>query len=123
MDLKNLLVKFLKLDNLVSHVAGYVDSQIALVKLEVRDEVSRVLARGLVLTTVLLLAFLFLIFFSVGLAQYLNIFFEHSFAGYWLVAGIYGLPCIVFLAFRKTISKKIEHHFSEMIKHKDHHEE
>lgn len=122
MDIKGLFVKFFKLDNLVNHLAGYVDSQVALVKLEVREEVSRVLARGLVVATALLLAFLFLIFFSVGLAQYLNTFFADSFVGYWLVAAIYGLPCVIFLAFRKAISKKIEHHFNELIKHKEHHE-
>lgn len=119
MDIKSTLIKLFKLDSLVDHLSGYVETQVALVKLEIREEVSRTLARGLVVAAALLLAFLFLIFFSVGLAQYLNTFFTDSFVGYWLVAAVYGLPCIVFLAFRKAISKKIEHHFNEMIKDKE----
>ena len=119
MDIKSTLIKFFKLDNLISHLSGYVDAQVALVKLEIREEVSRLLVRGLVVAVVLFLVFLFLIFFSVGLAQYLNTFFANSFVGYWLVAAIYGLPCIFFLAFRRGISKRIEHRFNETIRHKE----
>lgn len=121
MDLKRSLVKLLRLENLIDHLTGYVESQVAMVKLEVREEVAKILSRGLVVGVVLLLAFLFLLFFSVGLAHYLNSLFEQPFIGYWIVAGIYGLPCIVFLVFRKSISKKIEHQFNEMIKHQEKH--
>lgn len=91
MDLKASIVKLLRLENLISHLTGYVESQVALVKLEVREEVAKILSRGLVVGVVLLLAFLFLLFFSVGLAHYLNSLFEQPFIGYWMVAGIYGL--------------------------------
>jgi hypothetical protein len=101
-------------------LSGYIDAQVGLIKLEVREEVARLLAHSLVLAVFLLLTFLFLIFFSVGLAQYLNSFFENSFVGYWLVSAIYGLPCIVFWLFRKVINKKIEGWFNEMIRQKEH---
>ncbi|MFM7854398.1 MAG: phage holin family protein [Flammeovirgaceae bacterium] len=120
MDIKGTLIKFFKLDNFVNHLSGYIDTQVALVKLEVREEVARLLARSLVLAVFLLLAFLFLIFFSIGLAQYINSFFENSFVGYWLVSAIYGLPCIAFWLFKKVISKKIEDQFNEIIKQKEH---
>ncbi|MFM7487228.1 MAG: phage holin family protein [Cytophagales bacterium] len=122
MDIKSTLIKFFKLDNLFSHLSGYVDTQVALVKLEIREEVSRLLARGLMVAVAMFLVFLFLAFFSVGLAQYLNTFFANSFVGYWLVAAFYGLPCTIFLTFRRGISKKIEHRLNEMIRHKEDHE-
>jgi O-antigen/teichoic acid export membrane protein len=117
--IKDTIFKFLRLDNLMGNLTGYLEAQVALVKLEVREEVAKILSRGLVLVTVLLLAALFLLFFSVGLVHYLNSFFEHPYIGYWIVAGIYGLPCLIFLSFRKPISNAIEKYFAKHIKHKE----
>jgi uncharacterized membrane protein len=116
--IKDTIFKFLRLDNLMGSLTGYVETQAELLKMEVREEVAKILSRGLVLVTVILLAFLFLVFFSVGLAHYLNDFFTHPYIGYWMVAGIYGLPCLVFLLFRKPISAAIEKYFSTHLKHK-----
>ncbi len=117
--IKDSIFKFLRLDNLMSNLTGYVETQAELLKLEVREEVAKILSRGLVLVTVILLASLFLLFFSVGLAHYLNGFFAHPFIGYWIVAGIYGLPCLIFLLFRKSISIAFEKYFAKHIKHKE----
>jgi uncharacterized membrane protein YqjE len=117
--IKDSIFKFLRLDNLMVNLTGYLETQVALVKLEVREEVAKILSRGLVLITVLLFAFLFLVFFSVGLAHFLNDFFTHPYVGYWIVAGIYGLPCLLFLLFRKPISAAIEKYFASHLKHKE----
>jgi uncharacterized membrane protein len=117
--LKESIFKFLHLDNLMANLTGYVETKAELLKIEVREEIAKILSRGLVLVTVIVLASIFLLFFSVGLAHYLNGFFEHPHIGYWIVAGIYGLPCIVFLFFRKTISTALEKYFAKHIKHKE----
>ncbi len=116
---KDTIVKFLRLDNLVSNLTGYVETQVKLAKLEVRDEISKVLARGLVIGTALLFAFLFVVFFSIGLAHYLNAFWGHPYLGYWFIAAIYAVPCLVFLLFHKPISKAIEKYFANHIKNKN----
>jgi uncharacterized membrane protein YqjE len=118
-SIKDSIVKFLRLDNLIDNLTGYVETQVKLAKMEVRDEVSKILARSFVIATALLFAFLFLIFFSVGLAQYLNGFWNHPYKGYWAVAGIYAIPCLVFLLFNKSISKAIENYFANQLKNKD----
>jgi uncharacterized membrane protein YqjE len=118
-SIKDSIVKFLRLDNLVSNLTGYVETQVKLAKMEVRDEVSKILARSLVIGTALLFAFLFLIFFSVGLAQYLNAFWNHPYFGYWVIAAIYAIPCLVFLLFNKSISKAIEKYFANHLKNKN----
>lgn len=64
MDLKGSIVKLLRLENLIGHLTGYVESQVALVKLEVREEVAKILSRGLVVGVALLFAFLFLLFLA-----------------------------------------------------------
>jgi uncharacterized membrane protein YqjE len=117
--IKDTIFKFLRLDHFVENLTGYLETQVKLVKMEVRDEVAKVLAKGLVLITVILFASLFLLFFSVGLAHYLNSFFLDAFIGYWIVAGIYFVPCLVFLLFRKSISTAFEKYFAKNIKHKD----
>ena len=117
--IKDTIFKFLRLDTLLGSLTGYLEAQVELVKMEVREEVAKILSRGLVLATVLLLATLFLLFFSVGLAHFLNDFFDHPYMGYWLVACIYGLPCILFLLFRKSISASIEQYFAKHIKNKE----
>jgi len=57
MDIKDTLFKFLRLDNLFSHLTGFVETQAALLKMEVREEVAKILARGLVLGSILLFFF------------------------------------------------------------------
>jgi uncharacterized membrane protein len=119
MDIKEIVFKFLRLDNLFSHITGFVETQAALLKMEVREEVAKILARGLVLGSILLMAFLFLLFLSVGLAHYLNSFFHEAYIGYWIIAGIYGLPCLLFLLFKKSISTAFEKYFAKHLKHKE----
>ena len=116
--IKESIFKFLRLDHFVENLTGYLETQAKLVKMEVRDEVAKVLAKGLVLITLLLFASLFLLFFSVGLAHYLNSFFLDAFIGYWIIAGIYFIPCFIFLLFRKPISAAIEKYFAKNIKYK-----
>ena len=118
-NIKESIVKFLRLDNLIGNLTGYVETQVKLVKLEVKDEVAKILSRGLVIASVLMLFVLFLLFFSVGFAHYLNEVFEQAYVGYWIVSGMYGLPCIIFLLFRKPISAAIEKYFAKQIKNKE----
>ena len=117
-SIKDSLIKFLRLDNLVNNLSGYVEARIDLLKIEIREDVAKVLAQGLVVTAVLLLALMFLFFFSIGLANYLNTFFIDMYAGYWIVAGIYGIPCLIFLIFKKKIGAYFEQKMMEIVKSK-----
>jgi uncharacterized membrane protein YqjE len=117
--IKDTIFKFLRLDNLVDNLSGYLETRLELFKVEVREDVARVLAQALMITAILLLSILFLLFFSVGLAHFLNGFFEQPYAGYWIVAGIYGVPCIVFIIFRKNLSYKFEQYMTKLMKRKE----
>ncbi|GIL22696.1 MAG: hypothetical protein BroJett042_12090 [Bacteroidota bacterium] len=114
--IKDTLFKFLRLDNLVDNLSGYLETRLALFKIEVREEIAHVLAQALVIVTILLLSILFLLFFSVGLAHFLNGYFGQPYIGYWIVAGIYGVPCLIFLIFRKKIGHAFERQMAAMIK-------
>ena len=114
-NISSSILKFLKLDSLVQNVTGFVEARIELMKIEVREDMSKAVARGLMFIVLFLMGFLFLIFFSVGLAHFLNQFLEHPYAGYWWVAGIYGTTFLVLLVFRKSIFQYFQNQMKEMM--------
>jgi len=61
---------------------------------------------------------MFLVFFSVGLAHFINGFYDKPYAGYWSVAGLYALIFLILVIFRKSINHYFEDQLSELIKRK-----
>ena len=113
------ILKFLRLDSLVQHISGYVEARIELMKAEVREDVAVAIARSMVIVALFFMGVLFLIFFSIGLAHFLNRFFEASYGGYWSVAGFYGATFLLLLVFRKSIYQYFEQQLTEAIKRKE----
>jgi len=110
MDIKDSIFKFLRLDNFIENLSGYLETRVELIKLEVREEIAKLLSHALMIGLLLLLGLLFILFISLGWANYLNTHFNDSFSGYWIVAAIYGLPCLIIYVFRKRISQFFEQH-------------
>jgi hypothetical protein len=117
MDISSIL-KFLRLDNLVNSLSGYVESRAELLKLEVREETIKVVAYGLMISACFLLALLFLVFLSIGLANYISARYETTYTGYWIVSAAYGFICLILILFRKNIGHFIEEHLKEQAKQK-----
>jgi hypothetical protein len=112
------ILKFLRLDNFIQHTTGYVENRLELMKMEVREDVSRAMARGMVSVVLFLMGFLFLIFFSVGLAHFLNTWFSAPYIGYWAVAGVYAITFLLLVAFRKNLLQYFMDQFSGLMKRK-----
>jgi uncharacterized membrane protein YqjE len=112
------ILKFLKLDSLVSHVTGYVEARIELMKVEIREDIAKTVARAIVLIALLLVAFLFLLFLSIGLAHFITSYLHSAYLGYWSVAALYGLLFLLLYLFRKSIYATFEHKMAEAIKRK-----
>lgn len=117
-NLKETVFKFLNLDNLIDNVAGFVEAQVALLKLEIQEDVARMVAGALVYGAMMMFAFLVLIFASLGLAHFLGEQLGAAYWGYWSVAGLYALAFIVFLAFRKPINVNFEKYLTDTIRKK-----
>jgi len=116
MDLSSIF-KFLRLDNLVSSLSGYLEARLELLKLEVREEIIKVVSYGLMIGVCFLLGLLFLIFFSIGLANYISAQFGTTYTGYWIVSGSYAVICLILILLRKNISQFIEAHLKEQARH------
>lgn len=112
------ILKFLKLDSLVNHVTGYVEARIELMKVEIREDVAKTVARAIVLVTLILVGFLFLLFLSIGLAHFITAYVQSAYLGYWSVAGLYGLLFLLLFLFRKPIYAAFEQKLAEAIKRK-----
>lgn len=114
--IKETIFKLLRIDNLVDNISGYIETRVKLVKIEIKEDVARVLSKGLVSGSMIVIGLIFLFFISIGFAQFLNIYFEYSFEGYLIVGGIYLVIFVLFIIFRKSIDRKFQRYFSEMIK-------
>jgi len=117
-NLKDTIFKLLRLDNIVNSLTGYVETRVELLKMEVREEMAKVISHGLMIVVLFLLGVLFLVFFSIGLAHYIGSYFADAHSGYWIVAGIYGVPCLILILFQKKISRFFERYLIEKAKQK-----
>ena len=112
------ILKFLHLDNFIQNITGYVEARIELMKVEIKEDVAKAISRGLVSIAMLLIGFMFLVFFSVGLAHYINEFFDKPYAGYWSVAGLYAIILVFLVVFKGKIYQYFEAKLLELIKRK-----
>jgi uncharacterized membrane protein YqjE len=112
------ILKFLRLDHFVHNITGYLETQMELLKVEIREDVAKAIARALVSVLLVLIGFMVLVFFSVGLAHYINGFFDKPYAGYWSVAGMYAALFLILVIFRKRIYHYFEGQLSDLIKRK-----
>lgn len=119
MDIKDTLIRLLGLENIMAHLTGYVEAKMALIRIEVREEISHVVSKGMVAVVLFFFAFLFLLFFSLAVAHIVNEVFGNGWVGYVWVAGFYGLLFTIFLLFRKSIETAMEHRMKQLIKKKE----
>jgi uncharacterized membrane protein YqjE len=115
--LKDTLLKFFKLDGLVDSFVGFIEAKVELVKMEIREDLARGMAKALVYVSLGLLAFLFIILLSMGLAFYLGTLFrDNPHAGFFIVGGFYFLIFLLIALFRRPIEEAFEKKFVDIIK-------
>jgi len=116
------ILKLLKLDSLFESLSAYVEARIALIKLEIKEEIAGVIARALVALMLLFTFSMFFIFLNLGVALYINSLFpEYPFMGFILVSAFYLLILIVIIVLKKTIGldKIIENKAIEILQKKE----
>jgi uncharacterized membrane protein YqjE len=108
----NSISKFLKLDNLIDNVTGYVETKVEIVKVEVKEDLARGLGSAI---NYMIIAFVFalvILFLSLGIAFVLaNKLGELP--GFGIVALFYLIIGVVLLANRKALSNKLHKQLSE----------
>lgn len=114
---KENILKFLKLDSLVDNVTGYVEARIELLKIEIKEEVARGLAKALVTVVMIAVFTLFIMLISIAAAYKVGETIG-MFGGFASVASFYLLIGLLVFLFRNSITELLEKQLEERMKKK-----
>ena len=111
------IAKFFKVDRLISHLTGYIETRVELLKIEAKEELSKGLSKVLFF---LLLAFVFalvMVFLSVAIALEIG---ERmgNFAGFSIIAAFYLIISVGLWLSRESLSAKFEEKIADMFNNK-----
>jgi uncharacterized membrane protein YqjE len=115
--LKDSIIKFLKLENLVENLTGYVETRIELMKYEVKEDISKVVAKAALYLAIAIMAAFFILFFSFAIAWVLS---EKvgTFWGFSIVSFFYIAIAIALLLMRHSIIQGLEKAVKQIIQKK-----
>lgn len=116
------ILKLLKLDSLFDSASAYIEARIALVKLEIKEEIAGVMARALMALMLFFTFSMFFLFLNLGLALYINMLFpEYPYMGFLLISAFYLLTLLVLIILKKTIGldKIIEEKAIDMLQKRE----
>jgi uncharacterized membrane protein YqjE len=114
-DEKGNILKFFKLDKLLENLTGYIETQVELIKLDVKEQAEESALRLIQLLIMLIVLGVFIVFFSLTLAVAVNILTESPYIGYITISFTY-LGVLIFVLFdkKRKIGKWI---FYKFVKH------
>lgn len=114
---KDTLSKFFKVDSLLSNLTGYVETRVELLKVEVKEDLAKALAKAVSYFLIGFTSALFLTFVSVAVALLLGQRLG-NFAGFSIVAGIYLVTALILWLSREKLIAKFESRFDVMFRKK-----
>ncbi len=97
------LLKYLKLDGVISNFTHLIESKIELAKIETKEEIALVLSKMAVFALLVTLGLFFILFLSLALAHYLGDLLANVSVGFMIVSGIYFLFFMVLYLLRNKI--------------------
>lgn len=115
--LKETLSKFFKVDSLLGNLTGYVEARVELLKIEVKEDLSKGLAQGI---SYLLIAFVFavmLTFLSIAAALLIGEAVG-VIGGFAIVAAVYLVVGLILWFSRDKLIARMENIFATMFKKK-----
>jgi hypothetical protein len=111
------IAKFLKLDHLMEHLTGYVETRIEILKYDLKEDLSKGVAKVLVYLGLGVASTFFLFFFTFA-AAYLLADYLGTFEGFIIVSACYLVLVLIIWFKRNSLSDYIEREIKEVIKHK-----
>ena len=105
------LLKILKLDSLIHNLIEYIETRIALVKAEAKDDVMKAMRAAIIYGTIAVLGLFFVLFLSLTIALALNAALDSRFWGFAIVTGLYLIMLLTLYALRD--SEKVKNMFGD----------
>lgn len=115
--LKDSILKFLKLDSLIENITGYVEARFELLKMEVKEDFAKGLAKMAVFMLMGVVFMFFLILISIAVAHLISKSVG-PFGGFAIVAGFYLLVGLMLFVFRNAIMEKVQEQLMQIMKKK-----
>ena len=105
------LLKLLKVDSLIHNLTDYIETRIALVKADVKDDVMKAMRAGIIYGALAILGLFFVLFLSLTIALALNAVLDSWFWGFAIVTGVYLITLVVLFSLRD--SEKVKNMFGD----------
>ncbi len=115
--LKDTLSKFFKLDSLIGNLTGLVETRVELLKVEVKEEVAKGLAKAVAWLIISFLSVLFIVFVSIGLAFLIGQRLGVA-NGFMIISGVYLLVGLILFLARNKVVSGLEDSFMLMLRKK-----
>lgn len=105
------------MDSLIDNITGYVEARIELMKIEIKEEVAKGLAKSLVFVVMTAVLTLFVLLMSMAAAYKMGEAVG-TFGGFAIAAGFYLLVGLLLYLFRDPITARLEKKLEEKMKKK-----
>lgn len=96
-DEKGKILKLLKLDKLFLNLTGYIETQVELVKLDLKDQAAESIQKLIQVIIIMLFAFIFIVFLSIAAAIGINVITGSKVIGYLSIALVYLIILLIFV--------------------------
>ena len=112
------LLSFFNIDSIIDNLTGYIEKKIALLKIEIKEDLAIAGAKILIMIVLALFMFMVILFLSLGAGTLLNMMLGNDYLGYFIVAGFYLILFMIFGLLRKElgIEQKLEKIFLKILK-------
>ena len=101
------LLKLLKVDSLIHNLTDYIETRIALIKAEAKDDVMKAMRAAMIYGAIAVLGLFFVLFLSLTIALVLNDALDSWFWGFAIVTGLYLIMLIVLYTLRDSEKVKM----------------
>lgn len=101
------ILKLLKVDSLINNLTEYVETRIAIIKAEAKDDIMKTMRAAMIFGAIAVLGLFFLLFLSLTIALALNAVLDSWFWGFAIVTGVYLVILIVLYSLRNSEKVKM----------------
>jgi hypothetical protein len=115
MGIKDKVMEWLHLDDLIDNGKKYLDARIELVKLEVSELLTNLISALIVVFIILFFCLMMLAFLSIALGAFLNEKMNSQYAGYLIMGGIFLLLIVGLFIYLPQIKNKIRSYCGKLI--------
>ena len=114
---KDTISKIFKIDNLINNLTGYVETKVELLKIEVKEELAKSLAKAVAYIFIAFVFAVFVIFLSIAAALQLATTLG-SVIGFSIVAAVYIIGGLIMWFSRVALISRLEKQFELMFRKK-----